>query len=119
MVTEEFAKQFAAVWAASWNSHDLDVILSHYTENFSIETPMAMKLMPESNGIVKGKENVRAYWTIGLERIPDLHFEILDVLTGINSLTIYYINTATGRKSAENLFFNEDLKVERAFVMYS
>jgi SnoaL-like protein len=119
MITVNFAESFAANWAAAWNSHDLNVILSHYSDDFSIETPMALKLVPESNGIVSGKENVRAYWKIGLERIPDLHFEILDVLTGINSLTIYYVNTATGRKSAENLFFNESGKVHRAFVMYS
>jgi ketosteroid isomerase-like protein len=119
MVTESFAKDFATAWAASWNSHDLDDILSHYSEDFSIETPMALKLVPESGGKIHGKSNVKAYWEIGLQRIPDLHFEILDVLTGINSMTIYYLNTATGRKSAENLFFNPDMKVSRAFVMYS
>lgn len=119
MITEQFAQQFAVVWESAWNSHNLDHVLAHYTEDFSIETPMALKLMPESNGIVKGKANVKAYWEIGLQRIPDLHFEILDVLTGIDSITIYYLNTATGRKAAENLFFNQDFKVERAFVMYS
>jgi hypothetical protein len=119
MVTEEFTRQFAKAWADAWNAHDLDLVLSHYTDDFTIETPMALKLMPETGGVVKGKENVRAYWTIGLERIPDLHFEILDVLTGTSSMTIYYINTATGRKSAENLFFNDEMKIERAFVMYA
>ena len=119
MIIEAFAKQFADEWVHSWNSHDLDLVLSHYEEDFTIETPMALKLVPESQGVLKGKENIRPYWEIGLQRIPDLHFEILDVLIGIDSLTIYYLNTATGRKSAENLFFNENKKVIRAFVMYS
>lgn len=119
MITEDFAKAFAAKWVAAWNSHDLDIILSHYSEDFIIETPKALLMVPESKGIVSGKENVRAYWTIGLQRIPNLHFEIIDVLTGINSMTIYYLNTATGSKSAENLFFNEAGEVHRAFVMYS
>ncbi|AWI26131.1 nuclear transport factor 2 family protein [Flavobacterium pallidum] len=119
MITEDLARSFAANWAAAWNSHNLDTILSHYSDDFIIETPMAAKLLPDNDGIVEGRDNVRAYWQIGLERIPNLHFEIIDVLTGINSLTIYYINTATGRKSAENLFFNEAGKVHRAFVMYS
>ncbi len=119
MIDENFAKKFAEKWAADWNSHDLEAVLSHYSEDFSIETPMAEKLIPGSGGKISGKANVRAYWEIGLERISNLHFQILDVLTGIDSLTIYYINTATGRKSAENLFFDADRKVYRAFVMYS
>ncbi|AWA30220.1 nuclear transport factor 2 family protein [Flavobacterium magnum] len=119
MVTETFAKSFADTWAAAWNAHNLDAILSHYSDNFTIETPMAAKLLAGNEGVVHGKEAVREYWQIGLQRIPDLHFEILDVLTGINSLTIYYINTATGRKSAESLFFNDTGKIHRAFVMYS
>lgn len=118
-MTENFAKDFAAKWTASWNSHDLDTIMSHYSEDFSIETPKAAMLVPESGGRINGKENVRAYWKIGLERQPGLHFEILDVLTGIDSMTIYYMNTGNGRKSAESLFFNKDGKVVRAFVMYS
>jgi ketosteroid isomerase-like protein len=119
MITEEFAKDFATEWVNSWNSHNLDRILGHYSDDFSIETPMALKLVPESQGQLKGKQAVRAYWTIGLEKIPDLKFEILDVLTGINGLTIYYVNTATKRKSVESMFFNENGKVNRVFVHYS
>jgi ketosteroid isomerase-like protein len=119
MITTEFIQQFAQEWIASWNAHDLDRILSHYTDDFTIETPMAAILMPGNSGIVKGKDAVRAYWTIGLERIPDLEFELKDVLAGINAVTIYYVNKATGRRSAEIMFFNEAGKVERAFVHYA
>ncbi len=119
MITEEFAKQFAYEWVLAWNAHDLKAVLSHYEDDFDIETPMALKLVPDSHGILKGKEAIKEYWEIGLQHIPELHFEILDILIGINSITIYYINTATGRKSAENLFFNENRKVTKALVMYS
>ena len=119
MVTEGFASAFAAKWAASWNSRNINDIMSHYSEDFTIESPMALKLMPESKGVITGKSSVKAYWEIGLAKIPDLHFTVLDVLIGINSLTIYYVNIATGKKSAENLFFNSEGKVYRAFVMYA
>jgi ketosteroid isomerase-like protein len=119
MITEEFAKQFAEEWVSSWNAHDLDRILNHYSDDFTIETPMASKLMPGSNGVVEGKSAVKAYWTLGLERIPDLKFEVIDVLAGVNGLTIYYINKATGRKSTEVMFFNSDGKVSKAYVFYS
>lgn len=118
-MTKDFAMQFAIEWVAAWNSHDLDKILSHYSEDFTIETPMAKKLYPGSDGIVAGKSEVRKYWKIGLERIPDLKFEILDVLIGINGLAIYMINTATNRKSVEVMNFNNEKKVNKAFVSYS
>ncbi len=118
-MTEEFIKHFAEEWVRSWNSHDLDRILRHYSEDFTVETPMALKFVPESQGVVKGKPAVKAYWTIGLEKIPNLEFEIIDVLSGINGLTIYHINKATQRKSTESMFFNEDGKVNWVVVHYS
>ena len=119
MITTDFAKVFAYSWIDAWNTHNLDEILSHYADDFVIETPMAAKLLPESGGSIKGKEAVRAYWKVGLERIPDLKFEIIDVLLGVHGLSIYYINTATHKKSVELMCFNAEGKVNMAFVHYS
>ena len=33
---------------------------------------------------------MRVYWQAGLSRLPDLHFELVDVLAGIDSLVILY-----------------------------
>lgn len=119
MITPDFAASFADAWVADWNSHDLDRILDHYTDDFVIETPMAALLQPESGGIVRGKAQVRAYWTIGLQRIPDLEFVLLDVLTGTDGISIYYRNTATGRRSVEVMFLNDEQKVWKAVVHYA
>lgn len=119
MITIEFAKKFSENWTNDWNSHNLEKILSHYSDDFIIESPLALKRLPETNGIVVGKENVRKYWTIGLESNTNLHFEIIDLLIGVNSITIYYSNTATGKKSAELMIFNRDKKVIKAIVNYS
>ncbi|WP_435354417.1 nuclear transport factor 2 family protein [Emticicia sp. SJ17W-69] len=119
MISFEFAEHFTQEWIESWNSHNLDIILSHYTDDFCIRTPMAAKLFPESNGVVDGKENVRKYWTIGLERIPNLKFELIDFLVGIDGITIYYLNTATNKKTAEVMSFDENLKVNKASAYYT
>lgn len=119
MITLDFAKSFAEEWIDAWNSHDLDRILSHYTDDFSITTPMAAKLYPQSNGIVVGKEEVRKYWTIGLERIPNLKFELIELLIGIDGITIYYLNRATNKKAAEVMTFDKNLMVNQINVYYS
>ncbi len=118
-MTKEFALQFANDWVDSWNSHDLEKILLHYSEDFTIESPMAIKLYPQSKGIVIGKGEVRKYWTIGLERSPNLKFELLDLLVGVNSIGLYLLNTSSNKKSVELMSFNNENKVNRAIVTYS
>ena len=56
------AQKFAKEWVESWNSHNLDDILSHYSEEIEITTPMIKLAGGIENGSLKGKENVRGYW---------------------------------------------------------
>ena len=58
-----------------------------------------------------------AYWTRALQLIPDLHFELVDLLAGVDSIALYY-RGARGM-AAEVFFFGEDDKVRRAFAHYS
>lgn len=117
-MTKEFATAVARDWVGAWNAHDLEKTLSHYSEDFTIETPMAAKLYPQSYGIVVGKSEVRKYWPIGLEKSPNLKFEILDVLVGVNSTGLYLFNTSSNKKSVELMSFNSEMKVNIAIVIY-
>lgn len=118
-LTKEFAIAFARDWIEAWNAHDIEKILSHYSEDFTIETPMAIKLYPQSQGIVIGKSEVRKYWTIGLERNPNLKFELIDLLIGVNSIGLHLFNTSSNKKSVELMSFNIDNKVDKAIVTYA
>jgi ketosteroid isomerase-like protein len=118
MISEEHARAFAQEWIDSWNSHDLDRIMSHYADDFQMTSPFIVKLMNDPTGIIKGKENVRAYWAKALKRIPDLHFELIEVLSSVDSITIYY-HAVLGKRAAEVLFFNADGKVSRGIAHYN
>jgi len=39
MIDKEFAEHFAADWIDSWNQHDLERILLHYTDDFEMSSP--------------------------------------------------------------------------------
>ena len=119
MITDKFAQEFSREWVSSWNSHDIERILSHYTEDFEIESPLALKRFPESKGVLVGKEAIRKYWQMGLSQNPKLRFEILDTLQGVKSLTIYYESKSTQKRVTEVMVFNEKGKVKRAIVNYS
>ncbi len=112
------AQQFAKVWIEAWNSHDLDVILSHYSEDIEITTPMIKMALGESDGSLKGKDAVADYWRRVLDKMPDLHFELYDVTEGVNSVALYY-KSVMDKKAVEVMFFNEEGKVNKMFAHYT
>lgn len=113
-----FAEDFAADWIASWNAHDLDRILSHYSDDFEMSSPMIVHVANEPSGTLRGKAAVGAYWKKALALIPDLRFELLSVLAGVSSVTLYY-KGSRGRLAAEVFHFGPDHKVIRAFAHYA
>lgn len=118
MISIDQAQQFARAWEDAWNSHDLDRILSHYADDFQMTSPFIVTVMNEPTGTLKGKEKVRVYWAQALERLPDLHFDLIEVLASVDSITIYY-HAVLGKRAAEVLFFDDNGKVRRAVAHYN
>ncbi len=118
MISAEQSRTFAQEWIESWNSHDLDRIMAHYSDDFQMTSPFIIKLMNDPSGTIKGKEKVRAYWDKALKRIPDLHFELIEVLASVDSITIYY-HAVLGKRAAEVFVFNDQGKVARAIAHYN
>lgn len=116
MLDKAFADHFAADWIASWNSHDLDRILSHYTDDFEMTSPVIIKVVGEPSGTLKGKKDVGAYWAKALQLVPELHFELVTTLVGVDSIILYY-KGARGL-SVEVFHFNQDGKVTKAYAHY-
>ncbi len=121
MISKEQAQRFAKEWIDAWNAHDLDAILAHYSDDFEMTSPFIVTVMNEPSGTIKGKQNVRAYWQKAIDRFPDLKFELLEVLTGANSITLYYKSYRSGavRLAAEVFFFDSGGKVNKAFAHYN
>jgi hypothetical protein len=117
VITPEFAASFAAEWIAAWNDRDLPRVLSHYSEGFEMSSPLIIEIAGEPSGCLRGKEKVRAYWQAALGKNPGLHFELLNVFTGANSLALHYRRNS-GKRAVEVLFFNEQGLVYRAAAHY-
>lgn len=39
-MNQKQANEFAAEWIEAWNAHDIDRILSHYTDDFEMNSPL-------------------------------------------------------------------------------
>jgi len=90
MIDEKFARAFASEWIDAWNAHDLDRVLVHYADDFEMRSPLIVTIAGEPSGRLKGKAAVRAYWRKGLQLLPDLHFELVSILAGVEGLTLMY-----------------------------
>lgn len=117
MLDKTFVVHFAADWADCWNSHDLDRILPHYTDDFEMTSPIIIRVAGEPSGTLKGKENVRAYWAKALQLMPTIHFDLVTTLVGVDSVTLYY--KGVRELSAEVFHFNQEGKITKAYAHYS
>lgn len=83
---------FADRWVDAWNARDVEAVLRHYAEDVVFTSPTAMRVVPESNGTVRGKDALRSYWTRALQENRDLRFELIAVYAGIDTLVLHYRN---------------------------
>src|ERR1700730_14471421 len=112
MLSESQARQFAHGWVQAWNSNDLDAIMSYYASEVVLTSPTAANLLNDPSGTVAGKAALRKYFERGLAAYPDLNFELLDVMRGISSVVLYYVNQK-GTKTGEFMELDANQKVVR------
>jgi hypothetical protein len=117
-VTAHEARELANHWLAAWNAHDLDLIMTHYDDAIELTSPVAAQLLGTADGKVIGKANLRAYFQRGLEAYPELHFDLKEVLWGVNSIVLYYTNQK-GTRTAEFMELSTIGKVARVVANYS
>jgi len=117
MLHESEARLFAQRWVEAWNSHDLDAILAHYAPHVVLTSPAAAQLLGDPSGTVSGKEALRRYFERGLTAYPNLKFELLEVMRGISSIVLCYVNQR-GTHTGEFMELDANQQVVRVIANY-
>jgi ketosteroid isomerase-like protein len=68
------AQAFAQQWVKDWNAHDVEALLEHFADDVVFTSPVAIRVLG-GDGVIRGKDALRKYWSEGIRLIPDLHFE--------------------------------------------
>jgi len=118
MMNEQEARQFGDEWVRAWNAHDLEQILTHYAQEVQFTSPFIVKLLGQPRGTIVGKDYLRVYFEKGLDAYPELRFELINVLVGVESVTVYYRSVGS-MLAAEVMHFDESGKVAKATAHYS
>jgi hypothetical protein len=105
------ADEFVERWIRDWNAHDVEAVVSHFAQDVVFRSPVAARIVPESGGVIRGKEALLAYWLEGVRLIPELQFELICTYVGVDTIVINYRNQAGGLVN-EVLRFEDGLVVE-------
>ena len=77
-------------WIAAWNAHDLDAILSYYSESVEFQADTVIRRSGRADGKLRGKAELREHFRRGLELAPQLRFELEDVFTCPGGYAVLY-----------------------------
>ena len=118
MIDKHQADDLAAHWIEAWNSHDLDRIMEHYSDDVVLTSPVAARLLGEPDGTVRGKVALHSYFARGLEFYPQLRFELRETTWGVGSLVLFYTNQ-NSTKACEFMEIDKGGKISRVVANYS
>lgn len=119
VVAAEIARRFANEWVAAWNAHDLERVLVHYRDDFSMSSPIIIARGADPTGTCHGKPAVAAYWAAAMAGAkPPIHFELIGVYTGVDTVTIHYRSIGRGLVCETFTFDADHHVIVSAFACY-
>lgn len=111
MSTASLNEKIAGQWFAAFNNHNLENLLALYDEQAAHYSPKLKIRQPESNGLVSGKQALRAWWKDAFERLPELHYEVTSLTANTGRVFMEYIRKVPGEADmlvAEVLEINQN-----------
>jgi len=97
-------------WIASWNARDLEQVLTLYADDAEMTSDTIVRLGLAVQGSLRGKDNLRLYWSKALPLAPHLHFDLIGLYTSPNSVIVHYKNDR-GRTICEYLRVGRDGRI--------
>lgn len=115
MIAEQ-NKQIALNWFEAFNEHNLEKLLLLYDDNAEHYSPKLKIRQPETRGLVKGKNALRAWWKDSFERLPTLRYEVKKLTADEEQVFMEYIRHVKGE---EDLKVGEVLEIKKGLIVFS
>ena len=109
-------QQIAHTWFNAFNEHDIEKLLALYAEDAEHYSPKLKARQPETNGLIKGKAALRAWWADAFTRLPQLHYEVLQLTANDSRVFMEYIRRVPGE---EDMRVGEVLVIENGQIIAS
>lgn len=109
-------KQIALKWFVAFNEHHLENLLSLYHDQAQHFSPKLKIRKPETNGLIKGKAELRLWWQDTFDRLPTLQYEVIKLTADDEQVFMEYIRHVKGE---EDLRVGEVLQIENGLIVFS
>jgi hypothetical protein len=106
----------ALKWFEAFNEHNLEKLLSLYDDNAEHFSPKLKLRHPETNGLIKGKDALRAWWKGAFIRLPTLRYEIKRLTPYDDRVFMEYIRHVQGE---DEMVVGEMLEVKNDLIIKS
>lgn len=115
-MTPEKLHSIAFRWFEAFNTKQLDKLLSLYDDEAEHFSPKLKIRQPETNGLVVGKEAMRAWWKDAFDRLPTLHYKVTSLTANGDRVFMEYIRQVEGE---EDMSVAEVLEVREGKIIAS
>ncbi len=109
-------KHIATIWFEAFNEHNLEKLLSLYDDTAQHYSPKLKARLPETKGLIKGKDALRSWWQDAFDRLPTLRYEVIKLTADEEQVFMEYIRHVEGE---EDLSVGEVLQIENGLIVFS
>jgi limonene-1,2-epoxide hydrolase len=109
-------EEIALKWFEAFNEHHLENLLSLYHENAKHFSPKLKIRLPETNGLIIGKNALRTWWKDAFLRLPNLHYVVTSLTANNQRVFMEYIRQVPNE---DNMLVAEVLEIENGKIIAS
>lgn len=109
-------EEIALKWFEAFNEHHLENLLSLYHENAKHFSPKLKLRLPETNGLIIGKNALRTWWADAFLRLPNLHYRVTSLTANNQRVFMEYIRQVPNE---DDMLVAEVLEIENGKIIAS
>ena len=117
-ISESFANQHVKEWIDAWNHHDIQKVLSLYSDTIEFTSPKIKIVFPDRNvSKINNKKELEEYWSKALkDNFPYLKFTPKEIITHDNKILLEYYATLDGNHKTTVI---EKFELDRGLIIKS
>lgn len=109
-------KSIAIRWFAAFNAQNLEALLALYDDAAEHYSPKLKIRQPQTQGLIKGKAALQAWWQDAFERLPQMHYQVMRLTADEEQVFMEYIRHVPGE---EDLKVGEVLEIRNELIVFS
>jgi ketosteroid isomerase-like protein len=106
----------AQKWLDAFNAHHIARLLELYDDNAVHFSPKLKIHQPETGGIIRGKDALRAWWQDAIDRLPSLHYQLNSLTADSHQVFMEYTRQVSGE---EDIDVAEVLRIRDGLIIAS